>query len=514
MASKRQAGVLCPFQAVFNEGSFTGMSDGELLDRFLARTDARAEVAFAALMAMHGPMVWNVCRGILSDPHAAEDAFQATFLILARKAGSIRRRETVGPWLHGVARRVAVRARAVGRRGRPEVLDPAMKQATAPDPASRERLDALHEEVGRLPEKYRSVVVLCHLEGRTHAQAARLLGCPVGTVSIRASRAKELLRERLTRRGLAPSVLLLSGPRIGPEVASMPARLVESTCGNALRMLAGKPLAAGSVPATVAPLIKGESFAMMPFKSIAVALGLMAAGATVWGLSPRGASGPPGRAPQAAVQPPENPPPNVEALRARSLNNCKYFGLAINNYAIQHDNRFPPAAIRDRDGKPLLSWRVAILPCIDEEALYREFHLDEPWDSPHNRTLLTRMPALYAPVVPGKESKDSTYYQVFVGKGTLFEDDRGATITSIRDGAAWTLAVVEGARPVPWTRPDDLPYDKDQPLPALGGQFEKGFSGVFADGSARFFSKDLDPAIIRALITRDGGEVIGGTDLR
>jgi polysaccharide biosynthesis/export protein len=152
-----------------------------LLEQFLSRRDEGAEAAFTALVSLHGPMVWDLCRGILSDPHAAEDAFQATFLILVRRAGSIRRRDAVGSWLHGVARRVAVRARAAeARRRRQEGQGREMKAIPmpAPDVAGREQVEALHEEVDRLMEKYRTPVVLCYFEGRTHAEAARLLECP------------------------------------------------------------------------------------------------------------------------------------------------------------------------------------------------------------------------------------------------------------------------------------------------------------------------------------------------
>ena len=118
MPRRVHGSVLRSIQSLFSVGTVGGKSDGELLEQFLRRRDEGAEAAFAALVGIHGPMVWDVCRGILSDSHAAEDAFQATFLVLARRAGSIRRRDAVGPWLHGVARRVAVRARAAAGRRR------------------------------------------------------------------------------------------------------------------------------------------------------------------------------------------------------------------------------------------------------------------------------------------------------------------------------------------------------------------------------------------------------------
>ena len=116
--SRDSGSILRSLRTLFSVGTAGGMTDGQLLEQFLSRRGEEAEAAFAALVASHGPMVWDVCRGILADSHAAEDAFQATFLVLVRRAGSIRRRDAVGPWLHGVARRVAVRARAVAARRR------------------------------------------------------------------------------------------------------------------------------------------------------------------------------------------------------------------------------------------------------------------------------------------------------------------------------------------------------------------------------------------------------------
>src|SRR5262249_38884073 len=156
----------------------------------------------------HGPMVLGVCRRALADPGEVEDAFQATFLVLVRRARSVRAGDSLGRWLYGVARRVAAKSRARSQRSRARSTPLAVEPA-APDPdSSADRiglLAALDEEGGRLPEKYRAPVVLCHLEGLTHAEAAARLRWPVGTVSGRLSRARGLLRDRLVRRGLAPT---------------------------------------------------------------------------------------------------------------------------------------------------------------------------------------------------------------------------------------------------------------------------------------------------------------------
>ena len=243
MTNGSRGSVVRSIHTLFSEGSVGGMTDGQLLEQFLARHDDAAEAAFAALVAVHGPMVWDLCRSIVSDPHAAEDAFQATFLILVRRAASIRRRDAVGPWLHGVARRVAVRAKAVTARQRlREGQGSDMRKAPTPDPMRRDEVEALHEEVDRLTEKYRAPVVLCYFEGRTHAEAARLLKCPVSTVSVRLSRARELLRARLTRRGLifpAAWVGAMLGPRPGqrrcPPVWPIPRSRPRCTSRPAMR---------------------------------------------------------------------------------------------------------------------------------------------------------------------------------------------------------------------------------------------------------------------------------------
>jgi len=175
-------------------------SDGELLQRFLHN---REETAFEALVRRHGPMVLGVCRRALHDQQLAEDAFQATFLILVRKAGSIRKREAIASWLYGVAYRTAARARRVLSRRRAK--ERPMRDFPSPQPPETSRQDLgliLDEELLRLSEIYRTPVVLCDLEGKTRKEAARLVGCPEGTLSTRLLRARALLARRLKRRGV------------------------------------------------------------------------------------------------------------------------------------------------------------------------------------------------------------------------------------------------------------------------------------------------------------------------
>jgi hypothetical protein len=204
--------------------------------------------------------------------------------------------------------------------------------------------------------------------------------------------------------------------------------------------------------------------------------------------------------------------------RTQRTNNLKQIALAMHNY---HDayRGFPPAGIntiKSKDGRPLLSWRVAILPFIEEDQVYRQFDLNLPWDHPHNQKLIEKMPNIY--VVPGVKHKvGMTHYQVFVGPGTVFEvrKDRppvgliNARMADILDGTSNTLMVVEAADPVIWTKPDDLPYDPKQPLPKLG-VFRDGFYAALCDGSVRFLRRNVPEQTLRALITRNGGEVIQG----
>ena len=182
-------------------------TDGQMLQRFLLQ---REEAAFAALMQRHGPMVLGICRRLLDEPADVEDAFQATFLVLVHRAESVRKRESVGSFLHGVALRVAHRIRTHAQQRRIHERQAFLPRATPPDPIVwRDLRPVLDEELDRLPEKYRAPLVLCYLEGKTHEEAARQLGWTNGTVCGRLARARDLLRGRLVRRGLTLSAATL-----------------------------------------------------------------------------------------------------------------------------------------------------------------------------------------------------------------------------------------------------------------------------------------------------------------
>jgi RNA polymerase sigma factor (sigma-70 family) len=260
-------------RTLFETGTIVGRSDVELLDRFLAAGGPAAELAFATLVEWHGPMVWRVCRDVLRESNDADDAFQATFLILARRAGAIRKRSSLGPWLYGVALRVArtARRRAIRRRDREQRAAEPQREETMADV---DRLDAapiLHEEVGRLPEKYRAPLVLCYFQGLTHDQAAGQLGWPVGTVRSRLAVARGRLRPQLMRRGVAPSVAILAATGRAEALTAVPAALVSATVGMAVR--AG---AAGSVPAAVSALVGTTLREMTIMKTSMIATGLVA----------------------------------------------------------------------------------------------------------------------------------------------------------------------------------------------------------------------------------------------
>jgi hypothetical protein len=196
------------------------------------------------------------------------------------------------------------------------------------------------------------------------------------------------------------------------------------------------------------------------------------------------------------------------ASRVQGVNNLKQIVLAMHNF---HDayGHFPPAAVYDKAGKPLLSWRVQLLPFLAEDELYKQFRLDEPWDSDHNKKLLDKMPRVYAP--SGRDQKNKghlTPYLVFVGKGTVFEGKKGIRIADITDGTSNTFMVVETLPLVPWTKPDDLPFDADKPLPKLGGLHEGGFYAGLADGSVRFVRSKVAQKTLKIAIGRNDGQVL------
>jgi RNA polymerase sigma factor (sigma-70 family) len=489
-------------------GSPSGVADSDLLDRFAATRD---EAAFELLVWRHAALVQKVCRAVLRDHHAAEDASQATFLALARKAHTFSGRGSVVGWLYRVARRVSVKlARERARRPTTAIeLDcvlPAQPESgLAPDEAA-----FVCAEIDRLPERYRIVVLLCFFEGLTQAEAAQRTAVPIGTIAGRLARAKDLLARRLRRSGVGLPAIILAVPA---------GSFVTGTAQGAATFARGSSVVPG-IQSSVVQLAEGalKTMTVSIWKSTAAAVALMCVvSAGVLGLAPMPAN----LVPVAGTEPPKAAPaPPAAALaaeppdgkriadakqRALSLNHLKQIVLAMHNY--ESVNEVFPGDLTDKDGRPLLSWRVAILPYLDQVELFKKFKLDEPWDSKDNKKLLSKMPDVFR---VGFEAKDATktYYQGFAGPGTLFEPGKRVKITDITDGTSNTIAVAEAGPPVAWTQPSDIPYGPKRPLAGMGGPFTNVLMAATADGAAHTFRRTIDETNLRRLIERDDGEVV------
>jgi RNA polymerase sigma factor (sigma-70 family) len=448
-------------------------------------------------------MVLGVCRRLLGDSHDADDAFQATFLVLVRKARQIRDAERLGPWLYGVATRVASKARAreATRRGR-------QRAVPADIPAARDLegdwLDVrsiVDSELGKLSPKLRHILILCLLEGFTAEEASRQLACPLGTVKSRLARGREALRRGLTARGIAPAAALAV---VAGGARSALASAVSETLTLTTVRLAG--LAPAQVPHAVAALTRGITTNMLHKSTVLAAavctgVALAGAGLVAWQNSQANAAGP------AAQEVHEV----RDQARRTTINHMKQIMIAFHNYN-NVNGHFPPRAIFGADGEPKLSWRVALLPFLGQGALFQKFRLDEPWDSPHNQALVARMPDVYT--TPGSPAEDgTTRIRVFEGPGTMFDGSRGMKIEDMTDGTSNTVAIVAGREGVSWTRPGDLPFAKGKPLPALDDGNGKGVLAGIVDGSVHSVLGSAG-AFWKMLITPAGGEVLVWPELR
>jgi RNA polymerase sigma-70 factor (ECF subfamily) len=303
-------------RTLFSLGTVAGLSDAQLLERFIARHDEAGEVAFTTLVQRHAPMVMGVCRRVTRDRHTAEDACQATFLVLAHKARSIAPRERLASWLYGVAIRCAQKARSrlLRQRVREGPVMPPDLTAKSDDPTPDDELLAiLDEELAQLPDRLRFAVVLCELEGLTRAAAALRLGIPEGTLSSRLASARQRLHARLVRRGVTLSVAALTvALSRDVKAVAVPVRLIECIVQAAALIAAGaNPSSAAT--ASVVALTQGvlKSMLISKFKTIAAVLTAatgLAAGAAVFARQDQAGGNQP-LVDQRGNSPAANPPP-------------------------------------------------------------------------------------------------------------------------------------------------------------------------------------------------------------
>jgi RNA polymerase sigma factor (sigma-70 family) len=303
MATKTLGGVLEHLRRAVLRQAGAGLTDGELLEGYVTRRD---DGAFEALVRRHGPMVLGVCRRVLRNEADAEDAFQATFLVLVRKAASVRPRGMVGNWLHGVAHNTARKAKAMNSRRRVKERAAEQPSGTAATAEQRQHLEeVLDEALGGLPDRYRVAIVLCDLEGETIKEAARRVGCPAGTLGARLSRGRALLARRLARQGLNLSGGLLAAT-LAPSVASaaVPAPLVAATVKAAGLFAAGRATS-GVITERVAALTEGVLKAMLLTKLKIAGLLLAVGLALTLGVASQAREESAASAPTTAAAPPD-----------------------------------------------------------------------------------------------------------------------------------------------------------------------------------------------------------------
>ena len=277
-------------ETLFAAGTLGGLADDSLMERFAAHGE---EPVFEELVRRHGPMVWGVCRRILRDHHDAEDAFQATFLLLARKGPSIARPALMARWLHGVAYQTARKARAnrIRRRLRESPASEFPEPEARPESRTDELAEWLDRELSALPDRYRVPIVLCELEGKTHREAAEQLGWPIGTVSGRLSRGRAMLARRLTRRGVSSPDSSMAVALAGGATVHPPAALIGPTARLAVLVATGGIMKAGAVPVAVLALLRGVLKAMWlgKLKSVGLAVvAMVAVGSGVAWVAPKG----------------------------------------------------------------------------------------------------------------------------------------------------------------------------------------------------------------------------------
>lgn len=479
-----------------------GVPDADLLRRFTATRD---ESAFELLVRRHADLVWKVCRGVLRHDADAEDAFQATFLALARRADAIRTPCAAG-WLQRVAVHAALKQKAKSARFRHAEVPVRVEAVACRDP---DLAAVVHEELANLPEAYRLPVLLCDLEGHTHAEAAKQLGWPIGTVSGRLSRARDRLRERLTRRGVAPVIV------VGSLAASSGAIRAAVAVGVGTLPTPSGVLALTTEVLTTMQSVKRNLIGVVVALMIGVAGGgtLVAVGQADTP-APVANAAPPEQAKPAAPEKPQAVAGPKE--RALSQRNLRAIAQAIQAYHL--DKGHLPTDILDaKTKKPLLSWRVAILPYIEQRNVYKLIKLDEPWDSENNQRLgQVRLKVYSAGLDFRGDEQPMTYVKRFTGTETLHRPGTDVDVMKTPDGRPMTLLLAEVGDPVPWMKPDDPllePADANNPFkPKAPAPWKGPYSNVvnvaFADGLAFSLKPDLPKEQIHSLIYWNDGMVL------
>jgi len=447
----RPGGTTRHLRTLLELGSPSRLTDGQLLERFATRGDGSGELAFGVLVDRHGPMVLRACRSVVRDDHEAMDAFQATFLVLARKGRSLWVRDSIAPWLHRVARRVAGKARAGALRRR--ALERRLAGVAVGETSDRavERSDLasiVHEEVDRLPERYRGPIVLCDLGGQTCEEAAQTLSCPVGTVASRLARGRARLRDRLARRGLAPlgALALAESTRaIGGEV---PLALLSAT----LRAIHLHPAAIGPSSAVAAQLSGdiARSLLMDKIRAIAAASAVAATLAAVGTLGVAGLQEPnPPPAPKAEAEPKFDKGERYKDYLMATVGNMRPLIEDAKGFRFQSRE-----AILYKDGTvKLYDWDVKdpVVPTIRHDTPIREMNiLDEA------KVLITSSDDAVK-VWDGLSGEPRKTITGHFARPLFFSRDAGADrfATVDLDGRAITLWDTKTLEPAATIRPDD-----------------------------------------------------------
>lgn len=508
---------------------FQLLDDRELLARFSRDRD---EGAFEALVSRHGPMVLRVCRRTLKNEQDAEDVFQAVFLLLARKSRQVRWHSCVANWLYGVAFRIALQEnRRMSKHRERELADAGEVVSRSSDELeSVETERALYEEVNGLPGKYRAPLVLCHLEGKTRRQAAQELNLNETTIKGRLERARDMLRGRLLQRGFAVPSAVFSGA-LASQIAegAVTKSMAVATAHAAAQFAAGCSLA-GASASTASTIAKAELAKMLfaaQIKYAIITASTVAAFGTGVALVSQTSNGdhggidmqqPPGKASGVVVAfvdedqaQRESDERIFEQLDPEAVSrSLRQLALGMHNF---HDvNRaFPAVATYDANQYKLLSWRVHLLPYLDQHDLFSQFHLDEPWDSPHNKSLVEMMPKVFAGGSEELLESGKTVFLAPVGEDTVFGSPNSVRIQDIRDGTSNTVMIVS-VKPryaVEWTRPNDWELDGDA-FEKLTGEVGQGFMFASCDGSVHRVDRTLTIEELRAWLTKSGMDAGGG----